>query len=75
MAGSLRRGELGHFPGVKSSVPAPSCLPDIWPEAVALTVAWQLCLRQAAEPAAGFGEAPAASRGPNSADADAVRGV
>ena len=38
----------------------------------ALTVAWQLCMHQAAEATAGFGEAPARSRDPAAADADTV---
>ena len=38
----------------------------------ALTVAWQLCMRQAAEGTAGFGEAPASGRSPGAADAETV---
>jgi len=38
----------------------------------ALTVAWQLCMHQAAEAAAGFGEAPARSRDPVAASAETV---
>ena len=38
----------------------------------ALTVAWQLCMRQAAEGTAGFGEAPASGRSPAAANAETV---
>jgi len=38
----------------------------------ALTVAWQLCMRQAAEATAGFGEAPTRSREPAAASAETV---
>ena len=38
----------------------------------ALTVAWQLCMHQAAEAAAGFGEAPGRSRDPAAASAETV---
>ena len=38
----------------------------------ALTVAWQLCMRQAAEGTAGFGEAPASGRSPAAAHAETV---
>jgi hypothetical protein len=38
----------------------------------ALTVAWQLCMHQAAEATAGFGEAPARSRDPAAASAETV---
>jgi hypothetical protein len=38
----------------------------------ALTVAWQLCMRQAAEDAAGFGEKPTSSHGPEPAAAETV---
>jgi len=38
----------------------------------ALTVAWQLCMRQASEGTAGFGEAPASSRSPIAASAETV---
>lgn len=38
----------------------------------ALTVAWQLCMRQAAEDTAGFGERPTSSHGPEPAAAETV---
>lgn len=38
----------------------------------ALTVAWQRCMRQAAEDTAGFGEKPTPARGPGPAAAESV---